>query len=188
MSDLPLGAGPPRRGPRAASADGIVLSRARRLRDLVAIPGAPVGERVKMFASACRKCGGKKRVEVTSTRKRRGWKCANGRCKTPWRTWYAYGAGGSSSRRAQPGNVGALDRFVDDGLMLRGLTRWERRVLEVYANTVGMRGRRTQTTLEVCSEFWPRRRGGWSRWIVRELLDAARRKVDQRLARKGIFD
>lgn len=164
-----------------------MLARAERFDRVTSIPAAPMGERCENLAKSCRRCGSTRYVRTTNPRKRQVVRCAKSACGAPWRRWYTYeaakGGGGPAHKRTD-----ALDHLVDLGLKLRGLTLWERRVLEAYAQAVNFRGRRTQVTLEHLRAAYPRRRGGWTKATVRGLLDAARAKVIRNLSRRGIFD
>lgn len=178
------------------SAVGIIMARAEAFTAATSIRAATVGEKYEILGAECRSCHGTKRIYRTSQRKGRGtgWRCAGRRCDAAWPIRYGYDAGGASGRRPYPANLDRLIRYADLGLKLRGLTIWQVRVLETYAQTVGMPGRRLDLVLDLCRERWPRRkpatgeREGWTLRRITQDIAEAHRRVERNLERRGIFD
>lgn len=168
------------------SAIGVVHARKRAFAEATSIRAARMGERATVYAQECRHCGHRHRVQTTARSKGGEIQCAS--CKRRWPRRYVYDSGGSSARPLHSAQSERLERFVDLGTKLCGLTLWEQRVLVAAAETVQEPGRRVDLALRYCREQWPRRRAGWSRQIVRSLLEGARRKVERNVDRRGIFD
>lgn len=151
-----------------------------------------IGEKTRVPVSACTGCGhGKSQISVSKTKGERRT-CA--RCGKPWKLITVIeGVGGG--RRAGPPRAGALDTYAELGRCLSRLPLWHRRVLLVHA-TWPRPGRRVDGVAAYCAQEWPRRIGGWSPRIVRELVDGppgrprlgARSRLEAALRRAELLD
>lgn len=175
-----------------ASADEAVRAYHRLELSLARPRAQPIGEKTRVPESSCWDCGHQRwQMSVSKTK---GSRRTCVKCGKNWKlVTVIEGVGGA--RRAGPPRAAALDTYAELGRCLSRLPLWHRRVLMVHA-TWSQPGRRVEGVAAYCAATWPRRLGGWSSRIVRELVDGppgrprlgARARLEAALARAELLD
>lgn len=151
-----------------------------------------LGEKGPVPVAACTYCGHAKSQRSVS--KTKGTRLTCVRCGRAWKIeikWQPMDRG----KRSNPPRLAETHLKIDLGVCLHTLPLWQRRVLEVLA-CWDVPGRRIDGVTAYCAQTWPRRLGGWSARIVRELVDGppgrprlgARSRLEAALARAELLD
>ncbi len=167
-----------------AGADDAVRAYCRLGLSLASPRAQTIGERTRIPVSACVRCGhGKSQISVSRTKGERRT-CVS--CGSAWRLITVI-EGVGAARRATPPRSSGLDAYAEIGRCLSRVSLWPRRALVLYA-TWSEPGRRAEGVARCCASRWPRRLGGWSPRVVRDLVAAGRARLETELERAELLD